>query len=142
MKEEIKKEKRKCCNNKAKKLAMLLLMATCVGLIVESVLLYLTGFLRINGKTFKGEARINKWEMDYASFSIFISYATYAGLGVGVFGLLAAKVKKPVVSFLFVIIALGGAGCCYYSSMLAIKYKVNNREDICDISDDGPAIIY
>jgi len=116
-------------------------MACSIGLIVESVLLYLTGFLRIHGKVFKGEAKIKKWYMDYASFSVYISYACYAGIGVGVCGLLTAKLKKPLVSTLFVIIALGGSGVCFYSSNLALAYKVNNREEICDISPDGDAII-
>lgn len=121
---------------------MLLLMACSIGLIVESVLLYFTGFLRIHGKVFKGEARLKKWYMDYASISMYISYATYAGLGVGVCGLLTAKLKKPLVSTLFVIIALGGSGACFYSSSLAMAYKVNNREEICDISDTGNAIMH
>jgi hypothetical protein len=66
--------------------------------------------------------------MDYASFSITISYASYASVAVGFFGMLAAKVKKPSMACLFVLLSLAGSAVCTWSSMLAIEFKVNNHD--------------
>ena len=79
--------------------------------------------------------------MDYSSFSIYISYASYAGVATGLVGFLAAKLKKPILSSLFVLVAIGGTGVCFYSSTLAMKYSVNNFDQICEISPEGKEIM-
>jgi ABC-type multidrug transport system fused ATPase/permease subunit len=127
----------KCCNNKIKKIAFILLTLTSLGIIAISVLIYLTGFLRINNKTFDGTSSIKNWNMDYSSFSVFISYACYAGLAVGLFGLIAAKFKRWKAASFFVFISIGGSGACMFASNLAMSYKVDNTDRICLTSNEG-----
>lgn len=131
----------KCCSNKCKKLSMLLLIASSLGIIAISAILYLTGFIRLHIKEFKGVASVSKWRMDYSAFSIYLSYSSYAGVAVGLFGLLAAKLKKPVVATLFVFIAIAGSGACLYTANLAMTWKVSNYDEICTFSDDGNEIV-
>lgn len=79
--------------------------------------------------------------MDYSSFAIWISYASYAAVVPGLFGVIAAKVKKPVTAVLFVFVSIAAAGMCGWSSQLAMRYKVSNRDEICEISNDGNEIM-
>jgi len=116
----------KCCSNRIKKLALFLLTIASISITSLGILLYLTGFLRIHDKQSNGQASLTKWHMDYASFSIWISYASYAAAVSGCFGFLAAKVKKPWAACLFVLLAIGSSAVCTWSSTLAIKFRVNN----------------
>ena len=127
----------KCCNNKIKKLATLLVFISSIASIVLAVLLYLTGFLRLNGKTMYGSNELTNWKLNYDGVSIWISYAAYASTGTGAIGLLAAKFKKPYTAFLYIVVAAGAGLLCLYVSTIAITFKINNRDHICEISNEG-----
>ena len=113
---------RKCFNNKIKKLATLLLFIASVGSIVLGVLLYLTGFLRMNGKEMYGTKSLSSFHLDYNGVSIWISYAAYASGGSGLVGLLASKCKKPYTAFLYVIVGTGAGLLCMYVSTISIPF--------------------
>jgi len=80
--------------------------------------------------------------MDYSAFSIYLSYTSYAGIATGLFGLLAAKMKKPIVASLFVLVALASTGVCFYTSHLASNWRVSNYDEICEITDNGKEIMH
>ena len=130
----------KCCNNKIKKLAALLLFIASIGNIGLGALIYLTGFLRINGKTMHGTKVLQSWQLNYEDVSPFVSYASYASVAAGLFGLIAAKCKKPYTATLYVFIATGAGLACMYVSEKAMTFKINNRDQICDITNEGLTI--
>ena len=130
----------KCCNNKIKKLATLLLFIASLGSLSLGALLYLTGFLRMNGKVMHGSKSLSHWNLDYEGVSIWISYVAYASGAVGLVGLLAAKCKKPYTALLYILVATGAGLLCLYVSTIALSFKINNRDQICEISDEGKNI--
>ena len=130
----------KCCNNKIKKLATLLLFIASVASIGLGALLYLTGFLRTNRKVMHGSKVLTHWNLNYEGVSVWISYAAYASCGSGLIGLLAAKCKKPYTACLYILAASGAGLLCLYASSIALTFKINNREAICDISKEGKTI--
>jgi hypothetical protein len=78
--------------------------------------------------------------MDYSEFSIWISYASYASIVSGFFALLAAKFKNKTTASLFILFALASSGVCLFSAYLAMNYKLDNFNMICEYSKDGQEI--
>ena len=131
----------RCFNNKIKKLAMFLQFIASCGSITFGVLLYLTGYLTMNNKTFTGTKVLKKLELDYGEIPLWISYASYAAGGAGFFGLIAAKTKKWYTATLYLLLAVGAGLLCMYVSAMSISFEQDRTAEICKNSDEGKIIL-
>ena len=106
----------KCISNKCKKVAAILLylLSLVIGLI--GAYIYLVPFKMINTDVENGGAYIPKFYFSYSRFKEWIAYSSYACVGIGFLGLIAARCKSPFIGIPYFLLAVCAGLLCLFSA--------------------------
>ena len=118
----------KCISNKCKKILAVFFYLLSLLVALLGVYIYLIPFAEINTDVEDGGSYMPKFYFSFARFKDWIAYSSYACVGAGFLGLIAAKCKSPFIGIPYFLAAVGAGLLCLYSAKLAIDFKEDNRD--------------